>query len=650
MKRLLTQFTRSPFARNLPRLVVTWLLVLLPAYGLLELIRRYKVNFPFLDDWMFVQMFEKEKAGTLTLHDFFMVQMEHRMAFVRAMVMLFHKLWPTDYTKQMMFSWVLLSLTYLNVGLLLKQTVGKPFRVWWPTLALSGMVIFCPVQYRIVLWAMMFQVACPAYFLSTALVALNSRIALWIRWLVGVFAASCATQSFASGILVWVLPLPLVWFGSSFNRGKGRNIFAVLWLGAFATTMALYFTNLKNEVDPAFSYKAGDEETLRRDLAGFFSDPGKSVPYVLRFLGSHLGRGTDFGVMDASLLVGAVSVVIYLLLAAYSVVYWRREELRHRVLPWLLFGAYSIGTAMLVAMGRMWASRSGDNAIAPRYVIHAVPLTVSLIVLVWFIVRDIVATHRSVRRPEVRIMQGAAMILLTVQVLTWVAGWRLMEMWSSSRLRGAVSTRFMQALPSVDDFVPLNRDLARRADEMGLLNPPMIRDTRMENFHRAPKLLSGNTASFRGLSIELDEDNFYGVAHGFACLSSRERVADGVFITRRLPREGRWEIIHVAQVIGMPLFLLDTLAKDTQFVHTPSTNIGQEGLSGFSSRFRLDILPRGVHDIMAWAYDARRNIAYPIPGFYQIDTRGSRPRVKKLGTDPESVHLSKFLETGRAQP
>jgi hypothetical protein len=28
---------------------------------------------------------EKERAGTLTMHDFFMVQMEHRMAFVRAM-------------------------------------------------------------------------------------------------------------------------------------------------------------------------------------------------------------------------------------------------------------------------------------------------------------------------------------------------------------------------------------------------------------------------------------------------------------------------------------------------------------------------------------------------------------------------------------
>jgi hypothetical protein len=243
-------------------------------------------------------------------------------------------------------------------------------------------------------------------------------------------------------------------------------------------------------------------------------------------------------------------------------------------------------------------------------------------------------------------MQGAAMIFLTVQALAWSAGWRLMEMWSSSRLRGAVSTRFLNTLPSVDDFVPLNRDLARRADELGLLDPPMLRDRRLENFHRAPKLLSVNTALFKGLDIEVDEDKWYGVARGFACLSSRERVADGIFITRRMPREGRWEIIHVAQVRGMPFFLLDTLAKDTQFTHTPSTNVAQEGLAGFSSRFDLSLLPPGVHDLMAWAYDARRATAYPMPGFFQLDTRGARPRVKRLGTDPESVHLGKFLGNG----
>src|SRR4029078_12657224 len=134
-------------------------------------------------------------------------------AFVRMGIMILHKIWPTDYTKWMWVSWVLLVGTYVNIALLLRKKTGQYFRVWWPLLALSGLAVFSPVQYRIVLWAMMFQVACPAFFLSTALVAVKSDMALWLRWVLGVFCASCATQSFASGILVWLLPLPLVWFG-----------------------------------------------------------------------------------------------------------------------------------------------------------------------------------------------------------------------------------------------------------------------------------------------------------------------------------------------------------------------------------------------------------------------------------------------------
>ncbi|HEY2573697.1 MAG TPA: hypothetical protein VGH65_06500, partial [Verrucomicrobiaceae bacterium] len=103
--------------RKLPgaaRGFLRWLLVITPPLALLLLIRDTAVNIPFLDDWMFVHMFEKERAGTLTLHDFFAVQMEHRMAFVRAVILLLHKAWPTDYTTWMWVSWLLLVLTYFN--------------------------------------------------------------------------------------------------------------------------------------------------------------------------------------------------------------------------------------------------------------------------------------------------------------------------------------------------------------------------------------------------------------------------------------------------------------------------------------------------------------------------------------------------------
>ena len=642
----------SPKARTLSKgrlahYIIASILVCLPALALLLLIREHRVNIAFLDDWMFVHMFEKDVLGTLTLQDYFMVQMEHRMAFVRGVIMLFHQIWPTDWTKQMFFTWVLLALTQLNLAVLVRRTTGKTFLACWPFLVIIGITVFSPVQYRIVLWAMMFQVACPGFFLSLALMSLVSPWPLWLRWVVGVLAASCATQSFASGILVWLLPLPLVWFTSYIREPRMRHIFGGLWLAVFAVTMSLYFTGLKNEVDGAFSYKQGDEETLRSDLSGFFKKPGQSIPYVMRFLGSHLGRGTSLPVMDASLTVGAISTLLYAGALGYLIWNWRRVDLRDRLMPWLLFGAYSIGAGCLVAMGRMWASSNGDNAVAPRYVIHAVPLTVSLIILVWQIFRDWQKQHRHSVPWMSRVAVGAAVTLVCMQGASWLYGCRLMEMWESSRLRGAVTTRFLKVMPNMDGNVPLNPHYAALADDLGLLDPPMLKDLTLNNFKLAPKLLSSNTAQLKQIEIGVDDDGYYGVARGFACLSSRTRVADGVFLAWRIPKMGRWEIFHVAQVSAMPLFLLETLSKDTQFVHIPGTHVGQEGLAGFSGKFPLNAIPEGVHDIMAWAYDARRGIAYPMVGYFELDTRGPRPKMKRLGLNPATVHLEKFLENAK---
>ena len=107
--------------------VLPFVIVLLPLLVLRELVRRHAVNIPFLDDWMYVSMDEKVKDGTLTLHDFFAAQMEHRMAFVRAVIMLFHQWWPADYVKQMMLSVALLTLTFANIATLVKMTTREAF-------------------------------------------------------------------------------------------------------------------------------------------------------------------------------------------------------------------------------------------------------------------------------------------------------------------------------------------------------------------------------------------------------------------------------------------------------------------------------------------------------------------------------------------
>jgi len=613
-----------------------------------QLIANHQVNIPFLDDWMFVHQFAKVPNGFLwtlaqddthlTIHDFFRVQMEHRLAFVRAVILALHKLWPADYTKWMWTGWLLLALTYLNIAILLRRTTGLPFRKWWPLLALAGLAVFSPLQYRVVLWGMMFQTVCPAFFLSSALVALTSRWPAWIKWIAGVVCASLGTQTMASGLLLWVLPLPLIFWGGAVEGRRARWIFTIAWTLIFGITLKLFFTNLVNEEDPAFTYGlAVGAKSLEQDTSAFMRDPGRSIPYVLRFLGNPLGRGSGFAVMDAALWAGAVSLALFAAAALYFLARFRREDLRRRLLPWLLFGSYSIACSVLVCMGRLHASASGDNALAPRYIVHAVPLAVSLIALGWLIAQDLLE-QKTVRRID-PLMPCAGVAVACVLLVPWPHGCRLMEMWESARLRGATTTMFLKTGLTLEEYVPCNRKHAKLADSLGLLAPPMLRNTRLDNFKLSSDTGTALTAEWRQLSIgtEPGGETPVGRVHGHAALPGRTRVADGVFFTFRDESDGSWRIFHVEQVAAMPMFLLDTLSRDVQFVHfhaSPDDEaVGKrEAVSEFNGTFPLAQLPMGASEVVAWVFDYRRQQVSPISGCFRIDTE--KRTVERVAADP----------------
>ncbi len=632
--------------------VVRWLLALTPVALLLVLILEHAVNIPFLDDWMFVQMDDKAAQGTLAWGDFFIVQMEHRLAFVRAVIMLCHRWFPANYIVMMCVTWGFLLGTAVNTFLLLRRTTGARFSYFWPVMTLASLAIFTPVQYQIVLWPMMFQVAAPAFFLSLSFVFLLAPRPLWIRFLVGVIGAACATLSFATGILLWLLPIPLFFLPGVFRHARAKWIYTGLWVVVFLVSMGFYFHNLKNETDPQFSYKQGDQETLGRDFKAFFNDPGKSSAFVMRLMGGHLARGTSVSAMDASLVIGTVSFLLWLGAGLYWAWNYSDVKLRRALLPWLLFGAYSIGAGCLVALGRVWATKSGENAISSRYVIHAVPMTVSLAVLVWIILRELRRTNPRWRKHVVQAMAAAGFVLVMLQGISWAHGIRMMALWESSRLRGAANTLFYRTIWNTEGDIAANRKLARRADDLKLLNPPMLTNTRLDNFKLVPELLGQTTGQFRELTLERTQDGegketnaVFGLARGFASLPARERVADAILFTYRLPKDGSWEIFHVAQVMALPLYMLQTLSRDMQFIHLPGAHLAEEGVAGFEARFDLRQLPPGEYDIMAWAYDHREGKVYPMTGYFKLNSVNGR--VKKLGSDPGSVHLEKFLEGGR---
>jgi hypothetical protein len=626
-----------------------WLLVALPIWLLHDLMGTHAVNAPFLDDFMSMRLYQKAAQEPLVWHDFFAAQMEHRIAFTRAVLLFFNKFWPGNWVKQMWFSYALLCLTFANVSVLLRQSVIGTFHKCWPLLALAALMMFSPVQFQVLTWAFMHQVVGLAFFLTATLAVWRTNWPAWVRWLLALLCTMCATLSFGSGILLWLLAVPVIIWSAPMTGPRQRAVCAVTWLAAFAVTMFCYFHGIKNEVDPEFSLGQGETETIDRNISAVTKDLGKTAVFAVRVLGSAMARGSNDDMLDAAFRSGLVMLVLLSGCAAYAVMRVADGDLRKRLVPWFALGAYSPGAAILITMGRIWVTHSGVNAVSGRYLIHAVPLMVALPVLCWIIAEDLAKRFPALRSRIQTVLLILGVALVMDRIVAWTYGERMMEMWSSSRLREAVNMRFEKL--EENGVCGLEYDFlgdsmrAAIADDLGLLKPPMLKDTRLENFR---VLMSPVNRSFGGwttLRVEKADDGLYLLGEGFARLKMQGRVADGVFLTVRTPDQG-WNIFRVAQVNTMPLHLLEMLRKDLEYTFYSSQGLA-ESLARFDARFKISDLPKGKVTLAAWACDYRANSVMLIPEFYEVDTEAGT--VKSLGDDPSVIDLQGYVQRTRAR-
>ncbi|MBP7949981.1 MAG: hypothetical protein KA004_10025 [Verrucomicrobiales bacterium] len=621
--------------------LLPWALVLLPAAAAAWLLERHVVNVPFLDDWMFTEMYEKARGqhGGLSLHDFFAVQMEHRLAWPRLVIILLDKICPGRFDAQCWVTFGLLCLTFLNVGWLLRRSAGA-FSAWWPVLALAGMAIFSPVQYQILLWPMMFQVATPAAALTSGLVIMDlRRLPLWLRFALCALCASAASLSIASGLLVWVLLIPVVLWGAGLESWKVRLRFGGLWVTAFAVFAALYFHNLKNETEGQFAYRAAQEEvTATKGISALLRDPVQAVLFTVRFVAGPICRGTSGPMMDLALAVGGVFLLAFAGFLCVWLWKFKDAEMRASWLPWLCFGLYSPATGFLVALGRAWVTKDGDNALQARYVIHGIPLLVAVLALCWLAG---CRWKKSCPDKVLIISRGCsagATLLFSVLLVGWLHGVFMMQVWESSRLRGLVNTLFFELGTKYETWVDPEsqmvsmHEFALRTNRMGLLTPRMFRTNRLDQFRMGHEYLRGSNAELVNLRLVTDDSDpkFRAIAEGHASLPSRHRVADGIFFACRDSRGlDSWKIFCVAQVQGMPLPLEDSLGRDMRFVFGANKEVLQN-LAGFQVVFPLDFLPKepSEQEISAWAYDFKKNTVYPMMGRYRVNL--AQPKIIKL--------------------
>lgn len=593
----------------------------LPPVLLYFAVREFRFNTYFLDDWVYVPLYEKAVKGGLTLHDLFAGYLEHRIP-VPKILSIIGVLWSKgDVTMQNWIVYASLVLSWLGVGLLLWRAIGSWAKMWLPW-ALCGLALCSAVHWQILLWPSASVLALPGFFLVMALLALGSpRLSFWPKLALTFLAVCCGILSCASGLTLAIL-LPaaaLCGYGMQ-DRRMARRFFGLLSAG-MVTVIALYLHNLKSEVDPAFAY--GQEKgasTAQNSISSLLlSNPGRGVMFFIAQLGTNLSRGINVDRRTAALVLGSLVLVTYLV---YLIIAWRgkKDGLLNKTAPFLALGGYAVGSAMLIALGRAWASSSFGGALNNRYSAIAAMLVVSLVGLA-AVMRTITPGNEGARpaHGSLWLLAGALGMLLSVN---WCHGCKMMESWQSARLRGAVDMHFSQML-GLSGFhgrsgerlqLEMSPARAKTLDELGLLRRPLARHLQLSQFKRSKELARelGDIAMTENRAKKIHIE-------GYALLRSYGRAADGILVTAKPADSPDADptIVDIGYSDGLPTWVESSFTKDYFFI---VKNLDRPKLFG---RWQVDLdrskLPSGKQKIECWALDFKYGLVRRIGDGFMAD-------------------------------
>lgn len=337
---------------SLPRPLVA--AIALPPLVLAALLAAWGVDLPYWDQFALVPHLAQQASGDFQLGNLWLPHNEHRL-FVPQAIMLTLASWSDwNVLWELWFQYGLAVATLVLLLSLLRDASGKA--VSCSAVLIFSLMVFSPVQWRNWIWGWQIQIF--LVVLSTvATVWLLARVQTsWLRVATAATAATVGSLSFANGLLIWPLALPLVVFGrpsKSFGDRRPDWAQAGIWLVTGAAVWAFYLHGFVPSVD-----HGPTDEGLWRQFLHFGA-------YVVLYLAAPGLRFHD----QAALWIGFVLVA-----AAMSAMVWaglqaalrRDAEAVRKGLPWWSLSAFAVASAAITALGRL--DLGIGQALSSRYV------------------------------------------------------------------------------------------------------------------------------------------------------------------------------------------------------------------------------------------------------------------------------------------
>ena len=701
-------------SRLLP--LVLWLIVLVPVIGCGLLMKSYVLDQRFLDDFVWAQDLIKYKEGKYAelFHDIFSVHLEHRPAVARGLALVVTLLAKGDVTSQNLLCYLWLVFAFVAFCWLWVRVGGLKIRETWPALFLTAAALFTPMQWQNLLWPICHETPMPILFLLLSLCIAFTGWKWWVRCLLAAFSAILGMLSFASGFLLWVLPLPVLLWNGKFIPGRLRFRFLVLWGLVFFVSMLVYLKvqfrapesheaysaltkeervkvdqerkerdkkekllvnlpqgwkliyDLHNEVPPAYAYHHEDENTMNNEFLHFLENPVLDAQFVAVFSGAILVRGWSADIKDVSMRVGWVLLACWLASGVYLLIFRKDKELRRRLLPAFCFASYTPLTALMVAVGRIYAGGTG-SALNGRYTVHQ---TVLLVGLVWAGVA--IGRHWHARRNRFavtapvrfRIPVSTALggVLAGVLAVGWVHGQAMMWEWQAGRYRAAAAQYVSQIFDKRNHFVgfvagnfQIARETADALAKYDLLGNGVARDKRLfasfkvadsgtldqdhaefqrlykakqnpdreiyfriGRFHVTLPIHPFNRASsdlgdqiVKTLHLGQTVDDIDWQIQGYAYLPGSQRPADAIILAYQVPG-GEPTMFGLTQAYGAPHYLARSMGKDMYSLIPGRDTWPNRIMCSWDPDVHFQEEPPANALITAWAVDMNRHRIFRI--------------------------------------
>jgi len=571
------------------------LLAYVPALLALRIQVKHWVNIPIWDEWdtpgaVLCRLAEHQ----LSWSDLFAQHNESRKFFPRLIYIALASALGWDVRHGMVMTFLSMSTASAFVLRYLKQNTGilNP-QVLFPWF-LVNLFLFAPSEYENFLCGNAFEILIPLLCLFGCITMNLSRRSIWQKVGVNSLLSFIATYTFAHGMILWALALPIPNYDERLRpnrtRALGRAYLTYMALGA--ASVACYFINYRR---PAIAPPGAK-----------LSQIGQILEFLVVWLGAPM-RSSFLSAYAAGATVGSALIAAIALSALFL---YRHRDAGKNYYPWFALAALCLASGTATAIGRLNLGldavfETGFMGISSvRYHLTSVLAYVAAIGLLARLYRD---WFQSSQRWRGRFLISAT-ILATLLSVAWTyllsAEWTRLHRFQESRRRARTAVIWSMALPDNPDILfayPYPHRFSERVENfkrLHLLRIPDVSDRVLQEIASVPQpeeRVSGYIDSGR-----IESGDRLRIT-GWARNPEQNKPADYVVLGwdegdnsfhpfTAIPTGRTRE--DVAQVFKRPML----------------------GNAGFDQEINISKLPRRALVLRAWSVDITRQQAFPMGG------------------------------------